>query len=163
MKRLLLGVSVLSLFALTGCGSNDHGDYALKCTGDYAMTTDVCFKEDYYALMDDPDSYEGEPEISLCSETSNGEGEYYFYFEDGKVLIEFEEKYNEKFTEKYYKEMEDAMDEFKQAKRDCHLEKKGDHAVLTCKKYDVTKDFEDYNTKEKMKELMEKKLDFKCE
>jgi hypothetical protein len=162
MKKILLGVSVLSLLTLTGCGGS-HGSYDLKCTGDHAMTADICFTEDYIATHDS--SSEPERNVSkiyLCGDISSGKGEYYFYFEDDKIFLELEEEYNEEFTDKYYEDMEDALEEFASQGQKCTLDKKDGKAIFKCEKYDTTKDFKDYNSKDKMKELMED-LKFKCE
>ena len=161
MKKMLFVISLMSLLVLTGCGNN-HGNYDLKCTGKYLFTTDVCFREDFAALSDSGEIDYTIDKVSLCGDVSNGTGDYYFYFEDGKVFIELEEEFNENFTDKYYEDMLDAIDDFKSMKRDCSLEKKERKSVFKCKKYDITSDFKDYNTKEKMKKLLEEKLEYSC-
>ena len=161
MKKLLFVITFISLLVLTGCG-DDHGNYDLKCTGKYLFTTDVCFREDWEALSDNGKIDQTIDEVSLCGDASNGTGEYYFYFEDGKVFIELEEEFNEHFTDKYYEDMVDSMDDFKKMNRECSLEKKGSKSLFNCKKFDITDNFKNYNTKGKMKELLEDKLEYSC-
>ena len=159
MKKLLV-IVVISLIFFTGCG-NSHGNYSLRCTGKHTMTTDVCFYKDFEATRDS-NSKESTNKIELCGSISSGEGDYYFYLEDDKVYLEFEEKYNEDFTEKYYDDLYDALDDFKSNHMECSLDKKDKEAILKCKKHDVTNNFKDYNSKIELKDLMENKLEYKC-
>ena len=135
----------------------------MKCTGNYAITTDVCFSESIHVDRDSNQATTETTEIKLCSDASNGEGEYYFYFENDEVYLEFEEKYSERFTDSFYETLEKAKDEFINKEMNCYLKKNGNRADLKCKKHNITEKYGEYNTKEKMKELMENKLEFKCE
>ena len=140
MKKLLFVITFISLLVLTGCG-DDHGNYDLKCTGKYLFTTDVCFREDWEALSDNGKIDQTIDEVSLCGDVSNGTGEYYFYFEDGKVFIELL---------RHFLILQNS------------LEKKGSKSLFKCKKFDITDNFKNYNTKGKMKELLEDKLEYSC-
>ncbi len=166
MKKILIGVLLFLgiIFILVALlNEKKHGNYDLKCTGNYAITTDVCYIDSIHVDRDSNQVTTDTTEIKLCGEASNGEGEYYFYFENDEVYLEFEEKYSEKFTERFYESLEKAINEFKNKKMDCYLEKNGNRAVLKCKKHSITEKYNEYNTKEKMKELMENKLKLKCE
>lgn len=161
MKKVLLGVSIVSLLLLTGCG-DDHGNYDLKCTGNHIMTTEAVVKMSKSVSKDGKKSETTSSEMYIDPDKSDGEGEYYFYFEDDKIFVEYVETFNEKATKEYEDEFEDAVENMNKQGMNCSYSKNGGKATLTCKKHDETDEFKNYDTKEKIIKLMEDQLGYKC-
>ncbi len=147
MKKILF--LIFLIFLVTGCGNK----YDLECTGSRTLITDVCS-----FVSKSSDGTEFVNKIELCGDESTGEGDYYFDFIDNKILVSFEEKYTEIFTEENYDEMYDYFSN----KDECTIEKKNNRAILSCKNLDVTFEYKEYNSIVKMKDLMENNFGFHC-
>lgn len=146
--NLLLLCAIAFLF--TGCESKEE---KLYCTGDQLIAVNVCHEIK---------KIENDEEISdayLCSDKKYGTGEYQFYIKDGKVTLkELTETYGKEYSrEAYKKSIESYYKDY-----NCEFNYDGKNYTVTCKNMDYSKLYSKYNTKEKLKGLMEDKLGLTC-
>lgn len=151
MKKVLILLSLFTvLFLFTGCESKEE---KLYCTGEQLIAVNVC--EEIKKVEDD----ESISEVYLCSDKIYGKGEYQFSIKDGNVIIkDLIEEYNDEYSKEAYKKSIESYYEG----YDCTFKYDGKNYTVNCKNMDYTKRYNKYNTKEKLKELMENKFGLKC-
>ncbi len=151
MKKVLILLSICTIsFLFTGCESKEE---KLYCTGNQLIAVNVC--EEIKKVEND----EVVSEVYLCSDKKYGKGEYQFSIKDGDVIIKdlIEEYNNEYSKEAYKKSIESYYEGY-----NCTFKFDEKNYIVTCKNMDYTKLYNKYNTKEKLKELMENKFGLTC-
>lgn len=151
MKKALILLSLCTIiFLFTGCESKEE---KLYCTGDQLIAVNVCQE------IKKVENNEEVSETYLCSDKKYGTGEYQFFIKDGKVTVkELIETYNKEYSrEAYRKSIESYYENY-----DCKFNYDGINYTVTCKNMDYSKLYSKYNTKEKLKSLMENKFGLTC-
>ncbi len=151
MKKVLILLSLCATaFLFTGCESKEEKMY---CTGEQLIAVNVC--QEIKKTKNDEEVIDA----YLCSDKKYGTGEYQFSIKDGKIIVkELTEIYAKEYSrEAYKKSIESYYENY-----DCKFSYDGINYTVTCKNMDYSKLYSKYNTKEKLKDLMENKFGLTC-
>lgn len=152
MKKIILIVFVIVL-TLTATGCQKKGK-RLACEGNKILSIDVCT-----TVKRDLKGNEEVTDIGLCNDTEHGKGKYTILVRDGNVIFEeLREVYNEEYTKAVYR---DKIMEFYDDNH-CKLEETEGKLVATCENLDVTDIYKNYNTPEKLDDVLEEIIGLDC-
>ena len=152
MKKIILIVFAIVL-TLTAAGCQKKGK-RLACEGNKILSIDVCT-----TVKKDLKGNEEVTDIDLCNDTEHGIGKYTILVKDGNVIFEeLREVYKEEYAKAVYRDkIKESYDE-----DHCILEESEGKLIATCENLDVTDIYKNYNTIEKLDDVLEIEIGLDC-